>query len=627
VVFVDCGHASLQVSACAFHKGKLKMLASASDPHLGGRDIDLILAEHFSNDFHSRYRIDPRSNPRAFLRLTAEVEKLKKQMSANSTTLPMNIECFMDDKDVHGDMKRVDMEELCAHLFQRVEKTLRRCLEDSKLRLEEIHAVEIVGGSSRIPAIKHLIEVVFGKQPSTTLNQDEAVARGCALQCAMLSPAVRVREFSVTDIQNYPIKLVWDATMGEDGEMEVFSQNHAVPFSKMLTFFRKEPFSMKAFYAGNIPYPDPYIGQFTVKDVKPSLDGESVKVKVKVRVNLHGILTISSASLVLKQDATEQDTNEQDNVVPDAMDTEPQKNEPNEPANQQQEHTESTQENHIGNEDDTENQTSSEKKEGTKKKKRVKTVELPIEAHTRGYSQTELNNYMELECKMVASDRQEKDRVDARNALEEYVYDLRGKLSSEDELATFVNENDRNSLFHHLDNMEKWLYEEGEDCSRQIYVDKLSLLKNLGEPIKMRRLEFELHPAALEELASVLQLTRKAVDQYRAGDDRYSHLAESDIEKVERSTEQTHKWLEEKRVVLAGTPCTQNPPVTVSQIRQEKQTFENTVNPILTKPKPKADPPPPPSVNKDNDSTVDNKDGQEDNTSKQEQREEKMDVE
>lgn len=87
----------------------------------------------------------------------------------------------------------------------------------AELRLEEIHAVEIVGGSSRIPAIKHLIEVVFGKQPSTTLNQDEAVSRGCALQCAMLSPAVRVREFSVTDIQNYPIKLVWDASMGEDG--------------------------------------------------------------------------------------------------------------------------------------------------------------------------------------------------------------------------------------------------------------------------------------------------------------------------------------------------------------------------------------------------------------------------
>lgn len=61
--------------------------------------------------------------------------------------------------------------------------------------------MEIVGGSSRIPAIKQLIEKVFHKQPSSTLNQDEAVARGCALQCAMLSPAVRVRDFSVTDVQ------------------------------------------------------------------------------------------------------------------------------------------------------------------------------------------------------------------------------------------------------------------------------------------------------------------------------------------------------------------------------------------------------------------------------------------
>ena len=82
------------------------MLASASDNNLGGRDIDLILAEHFSNDFLTRYKIDPRTNPRAFLRLLAEIEKLKKQMSANSTRLPMNIECFMNDKDVHADMKR-----------------------------------------------------------------------------------------------------------------------------------------------------------------------------------------------------------------------------------------------------------------------------------------------------------------------------------------------------------------------------------------------------------------------------------------------------------------------------------------------------------------------------------------
>lgn len=109
------------------------MLACTSDPHFGGREIDALLAEYFCKDFVSRYKLDPRSNPRAYLRLLTEVEKLKKQMSANSTTLPMNIECFMNDKDVHGEMKRTDMEQLCSGLFKRVDDTLRACLEQSSM--------------------------------------------------------------------------------------------------------------------------------------------------------------------------------------------------------------------------------------------------------------------------------------------------------------------------------------------------------------------------------------------------------------------------------------------------------------------------------------------------------------
>lgn len=107
------------------------MIASASDSQVGGREIDACLADHFCKDFLTRYKVNAKTNPRAYLRLLAEVEKLKKQMSANSTKLPLNIECFMDEKDVHGDMKRADMEALCAHLFKRTESTLRKCLVDS----------------------------------------------------------------------------------------------------------------------------------------------------------------------------------------------------------------------------------------------------------------------------------------------------------------------------------------------------------------------------------------------------------------------------------------------------------------------------------------------------------------
>lgn len=107
------------------------MLASAADSQIGGREIDSILADYFCKDFQARYKVDASKNPRAYVRLLAEVEKLKKQMSANSTKLPINIECFIDEKDVHGDLQRSDMEAMCAHLFKRVESTLKQCLAQS----------------------------------------------------------------------------------------------------------------------------------------------------------------------------------------------------------------------------------------------------------------------------------------------------------------------------------------------------------------------------------------------------------------------------------------------------------------------------------------------------------------
>lgn len=586
IVFVDCGYASLQVSVCAFHKGKLKMLASAADSQFGGRNIDIILAEHFCKEFKTRYNIDVHTNPRAYLRLLAEVEKLKKQMSANSTTLHLNIECFMDDKDVHGEMKRSDMEALCAHLFERVEKTLKQCLLDSKLKVEDIHSVEIVGGSSRVPAIKRLIEEVFGKPTSTTLNQDEAVSRGCALQCAMLSPAVRVREFSVTDIQPYPLKLTWDATQGEEGEMEVFGHNHPVPFSKMLTFYRLNPFTLTASYS--IPpasYPQTYIGTFTIKNVKATPEGESAKVKVKVRVNLNGILTVASASLIEKREPTQQEKEEE------------------EEAQQQQQ-----QQNNMDVESDKKDKSDQEAQaneppapEGDdkgddkgKKKVPIRTVDLPIEANICGLSPRDLDAAVEKEGKMIAEDKQEKERIDARNALEEYVYDLRAKLSEENQLATFVTDIDREMLYRALDDTENWLYEEGEDCQRQIYSERLTRLKSQGEPIKERRREFEGRSHAFDELGKALQLSKKGLNQIEASigkDDKYSHLTEEEIKTVDKIIHEKWLWLEEKRMLVGTIPRTQPPAITVAQIRAEKQSLDSVVLPILNKPKPKVEPP------------------------------------
>ncbi|KAL0839520.1 hypothetical protein ABMA28_016223 [Loxostege sticticalis] len=604
VVFVDFGHSSLQVSACAFNKGKLRVLATASDSQCGGRDIDSALAEYFCQDFITRYKLDPKKNQRAYQRLLQEVEKLKKQMSANSTRLPLNIECFMEERDVSGDMQRSQMEQICADTFTKVERTLRAILHNAKLRPEDISSVEIVGGSTRIPAVKGLIEQVFGKHASTTLNQDESVSRGCALQCAMLSPAVRVREFSVTDVQPYAVRLAWDAARGEDGDMEVFPAFHAAPFSKMLTFYRKEPFTVSAYYSDQVPFPDTFIGQWHIKDVQPTAEGESQKVKLKVRVNIHGIITVASASLVeKKQDAAQNDNVEMENSNENVNNSQEAPME----TNGSQEQPQNGPDNQEVREDEMKGEPqqkqswtqrvgqwfSGDKSKEKSKKVLVKTVELPIEARTHGYSQQELNSYMEQEGKMQAQDRQEKERADARNALEEYVYELRGKLSEGETLHDFVAEDQRHKLVNQLDALEQWLYDEGEDQNRQVYSDKLTELRTEGEPIKQRRLEYELRPGALDDLSLAVQLANKAVDLYKSGDAKYAHLSEADIQKVADAAKNALNWLESARQALAHAPRHQPPPHTTHQIRQERQNLENTVNPILNKPKPKEKTPPP----------------------------------
>lgn len=209
VIFVDCGHVGIQVAAASFNKGKLTMKACSSDRNnCGGKAFDSALVRYFAEDFRAKTKLDPFTSPRALLKLTTEVEKVKKQMSANTNKLPLNIECFMEERDLNGHIDRGTFEESIQDELRRIEQVMVDCLKASEWKQDDIYAVEVVGGSSRVPAVKAAIERVFGKVPQTTLNADEAVSRGCALQCAILSPTFRVREFSVTDLQVCLIMLV-----------------------------------------------------------------------------------------------------------------------------------------------------------------------------------------------------------------------------------------------------------------------------------------------------------------------------------------------------------------------------------------------------------------------------------
>uniref|UniRef100_A0A673C548 Heat shock protein 4 like n=1 Tax=Sphaeramia orbicularis TaxID=375764 RepID=A0A673C548_9TELE len=567
VVFVDMGHSSFQVSITAFNKGKLKVLATAFDPYLGGRNFDEALVEYFCEEFKGKYKLNVKDNPRALLRLHQECEKLKKLMSANSSDLPLNIECFMNDIDVSSRMNRGHFEDMCAQYLMRVELPVKAALEQSKLSRDDIYAVEIVGGATRIPAIKERISKFFCKDVSTTLNADEAVARGSALQCAILSPAFKVREFSITDVVPFPITLRWKSPTEDGlGECEVFSKNHAAPFSKVITFHKKEPFDLEAFYSNpqDLPYSDHRIGCFSVQNVVPQPDGDSSKVKVKVRVNVHGIFSVSSASLIEKQKGEGEDMQ---------IDSEPMVQ------------NEGRAEDQVSLEDGAAGEKQDPTAVGNKPKVKVKSIDLPIMAkNIRQLDSDVLNNFVEYERQMIIQDKLVKEQNDAKNAVEEYVYDLRDKLCGVYE--KYITEEDSNRLTLMLEDTENWLYEDGEDQPKQVYVDKLDALKRLGQPIQDRHREHEDRPRGFEELGKKLQLYMKAVDSYKQKDERYLHLSVEEMSTVEKSVNEGMGWMNNKMNAQSKLAITQDPIVKVADIIAKIQELDDICNPVINRPKP-----------------------------------------
>ncbi|XP_047408985.1 heat shock protein 105 kDa isoform X1 [Sciurus carolinensis] len=570
VVFVDMGHSAFQVSACAFNKGKLKVLGTAFDPFLGGKNFDEKLVEHFCAEFKAKYKLDAKSKIRALLRLYQECEKLKKLMSSNSTDLPLNIECFMNDKDVSGKMNRSQFEELCAELLQKIEVPLYSLMEQTQLKVEDVSAVEIVGGTTRIPAVKEKIAKFFGKDISTTLNADEAVARGCALQCAILSPAFKVREFSVTDAVPFPISLVWNHDSEDtEGVHEVFSRNHAAPFSKVLTFLRRGPFELEAFYSDpqGVPYPEAKIGRFVVQNVSAQKDGEKSRVKVKVRVNTHGIFTISTASMVEKVPTEE---NEMSSVETD-MDCPNQRPPENSDADANEKKVD-------------------QPPEAKKPKIKVVNVELPIEANlVWQLGKDLLNMYIETEGKMIMQDKLEKERNDAKNAVEEYVYEFRDKLCGPYE--KFICEQEHQNFLRLLTETEDWLYEEGEDQAKQAYVDKLEELMKIGTPVKVRFQEAEERPKMFEELGQRLQHYAKIAADFRNKDEKYNHIDESEMKKVEKSVNEVMEWMNNIMNAQAKKSLDQDPVVRAHEIKAKVKELNNACEPVVTQPKPKIESP------------------------------------
>jgi len=425
IAFIDIGYSDYTCSIVEFRKGELSVKSTGYDRHFGGRNFDKALVDHFAEEFKEKFKIDIKTNAKAMTRVAAAAEKLKKILSANAQA-PMSIESLMDDKDVRAIMKREDLEQLVKPLLDRVTVPLEAALNEAKLKPEDIDAVEMVGGCTRVPAIKDIISKFFNKPLSFTLNQDEAIARGCAFSCAILSPVFRVRDFSVHDIVSYPIEFTWEQSPDipdEDTSLTVFNKGNVMPSTKILTFYRKQPFDLEARYAKPEMLPgkvNPWIGRFSVKGVKPTDQDDFMVCKLKARLNLHGVLNVESGYYV--EDVEVEEPVPEEKKEGDAMETD-QANGSAEPATKTR-----------------------------KIKKQVRKGELPLSAGTSALDDATKDTAKEQENTMFMEDKLVMDTEDKKNELEAYIYELRGKL--DEQYAEFANEDEKTKIKEKLEKSE-----------------------------------------------------------------------------------------------------------------------------------------------------------------------------
>lgn len=509
VAFVDVGYSSYTCSIVEFKKGELAVKSTAFDRHFGGRNFDKAIVDHLQKEFHGKYKIDIFSNPKALCRVFAAAEKCKKILSANQQA-PVNIESLMNDIDVRAMITRQEFEAMVEPLLSRAHAVLEQALADSKLTKEDIDIVEVVGGGSRVPAIKERIQNFFGKNLSFTLNQDEAISRGCAFSCAILSPVFKVRDFAVQDSINYPIEFAWEKDADipdEDTSLIVFNKGNVLPSTKILTFYRKQAFDLEARYAipdglpGKVPA---FIGRFSVKGVKATGGPEDFMIcKLKARVNIHGVLNVESGYYVEDQEVEEEVKEEGEKKEGDAMETD-------------------------------------DKPKTRKVKKQVRKGDLPIVSATQSLEASAKAQLFEKENSMMMEDKLVADTEEKKNELETYIYDLRNKL--DDQYSDFASEEEKTNIKAKLEATEDWLYDEGDDATKAVYIAKMDEIRALAGPVVQRHFEkIEAERQAVQARLEAERAAKKAADEERARAAMESARAQEAASKDEEMTDADNK--------------------------------------------------------------------------------------